>query len=265
MQTSGGTCGSEGLRLAYDTARKGFLPDGVNRILLCSDGDFNLGLIERKDLVDLVSKEAQSGVCLSVLGFGRGILNDNICEGLADAGRGQALYIDSDAEARRVLDTELAGTLMNRVSDLRATLTFDPARVSAWRLLGDDSRDLKSASGAPARDGGSLGAGQQSIALYQLRLNDKALPGELLKWQLKFRDARQQERLLTRGWAPVAATPSRDWQRSAAVTMLVQILKDRKAPEAISLDTALTLADGELLELLRQAQKLPAPEEEVKL
>ncbi|MEN9360929.1 MAG: hypothetical protein RL095_2464 [Verrucomicrobiota bacterium] len=256
LQSSGGTCGSEGLRLAYDTARKGFIPNGVNRILLCSDGDFNLGLIERQDLVDLVTKEAQSGVCLSVLGFGRGILNDRICEGLADAGRGQALYIDCDAEARRVLDTELVGTLQNRVSDLRASLTFDPGQVSSWHLLGDDSRDLKSTSGTPIRDGGSLGAGQQSIALYQLRLKEKPLPGGLLKWRLNFRDETQQARVISRDWAVEPRDPSREWRQSAAVAMLVQALQRGKKEEVQALRNALPLAEGELLELVRQAQRL---------
>ena len=144
LNAGGSTNGGQGLILAYRTAREAFIPGGVNRVILATDGDFNVGIVSQEDLLRLIERERDSGVFLSVFGVGSGNLKDATMEMLADRGNGHYAYLDSLQEARRVLIREGDATLENVAKDVKFQVEFNPAVVSAWKLLGYENRALAS-------------------------------------------------------------------------------------------------------------------------
>ncbi len=169
LAAGGSTNGSEGIELAYRTARKNFLPEGNNRVILCTDGDFNVGITSRRALVKLIEKERASGVFLSVLGFGNGNLKDATMESLADKGNGNYAYIDSLAEGRKVLVEQMDGTLFTIAKDVKVQVEFNPARVASCRLIGYENRLLaKEDFNNDRKDAGDIGAGHSVTALYEV-------------------------------------------------------------------------------------------------
>ncbi|MBY0400106.1 VWA domain-containing protein [Myxococcota bacterium] len=169
LSAGGSTAGAEGIRLAYQVARRHFDPKGINRVVLATDGDFNVGVTSRSELVDLIEQERESGVFLSVLGFGRGNLNDAGMEELADRGNGNYAYVDSPAEARRVLVHEAGSTLVTIARDVKIQAEFNPARVQAYRLIGYENRRLADRDfNDDRKDAGEVGAGHQLTALYEI-------------------------------------------------------------------------------------------------
>ncbi|MBK7950048.1 MAG: VWA domain-containing protein [Deltaproteobacteria bacterium] len=169
LSAGGSTAGAEGIQLAYHVARRHFDPKGINRVILATDGDFNVGVTSRSELVDLIEKERESGVFLSVLGFGRGNLNDAGMEELADHGNGNYAYVDSPAEARRVLVHEAGSTLVTIARDVKIQAEFNPARVQAYRLIGYENRRLADRDfNDDRKDAGEVGAGHQLTALYEI-------------------------------------------------------------------------------------------------
>jgi Ca-activated chloride channel family protein len=169
LSAGGSTAGAEGIRLAYQVARRHFDPKGINRVVLATDGDFNVGTTSRAELVDLIEQERESGVFLSVLGFGRGNLNDAGMEELADHGNGNYAYVDSPAEARRVLVHEAGATLVTIARDVKIQTEFNPARVQAYRLIGYENRRLADRDfNDDRKDAGDVGAGHQVTALYEI-------------------------------------------------------------------------------------------------
>jgi len=169
LSAGGSTAGAEGIRLAYQVARRHFDPKGINRVVLATDGDFNVGVTSRSELVDLIEQERASGVFLSVLGFGRGNLNDAGMEELADRGNGNYAYVDSPAEARRVLVHEAGATLVTIARDVKIQAEFNPARVQAYRLIGYENRRLAERDfNDDEKDAGEVGAGHQLTALYEI-------------------------------------------------------------------------------------------------
>ncbi|MEW6278325.1 MAG: YfbK domain-containing protein [Candidatus Eremiobacterota bacterium] len=166
LRASGATNGGEGIRLAYRVARQGFRPDGVNRVILCSDGDFNAGVTDRDKLQRLIQENRRSGVFLTVLGFGSGNLNDATMETLADRGDGNYAYVDSLTEARKALGP---GSLVTIARDVKIQVEFEPSAVASYRLLGYDNRALEEgAFGNDRVDAGEAGSGQSVTALYEL-------------------------------------------------------------------------------------------------
>jgi secreted protein with Ig-like and vWFA domain len=169
LRAGGSTHGSAGIRTAYALARTNRVADGVNRVILCTDGDFNVGETSREQLLGLIAEEAKSGVFLTVLGFGMGNYNDATMELLADRGNGTYAYIDSFREARKVLFEELESSLVTVAKDVKFQIEFNPAQVQSWRLVGYENRTLANRDfNDDTKDAGDIGAGHAVTALYEI-------------------------------------------------------------------------------------------------
>ena len=169
LQAGGSTNGAGGIQLAYDLARQAFLQGGVNRVILATDGDFNVGVSDTNTLVGMIEQQAKTGVALSVLGFGQGNLKDERMMKLADKGNGNYAYIDSFQEARKVLLEQAAGTLFTIAKDVKIQIEFNPGKVGAYRLIGYEKRMLAAQDfNDDRKDAGEIGAGHTVTALYEL-------------------------------------------------------------------------------------------------
>jgi len=169
LNAGGSTNGAAGIQLAYDTARANFMQGGVNRVILATDGDFNVGITSEGDLGRLIEEQAKSGVFLSVLGFGMDNLKDSTLETLADKGNGNYAYIDTPREARKALVEQLAGTLFTIAKDVKIQIEFNPAKVGAYRLIGYENRILAAQDfNDDRKDAGEIGAGHTVTALYEI-------------------------------------------------------------------------------------------------
>jgi len=169
LRAGGSTNGGKGIELAYKVARQNFRKGGINRVILATDGDFNVGTSSRSGLIRLIEAERKSGVFLTVLGVGRGNLKDSTMEQLADNGNGNYAYIDSAAEARKVLVTEAGATLVTIAKDVKIQVEFNPNRVAAYRLIGYENRMLRAEDfNDDKMDAGEIGAGHTVTALYEI-------------------------------------------------------------------------------------------------
>ena len=169
LHAGGSTNGGAGIELAYRCAVDSFIRGGINRVILATDGDFNVGITNQGDLVQLIEKRRQSGVFLSVLGFGMGNLKDSNLEKLADKGNGNYSYIDSESEARKVLVEQMNSTLVTIAKDVKIQIEFNPARVQAYRLIGYENRVLAHQDfNDDRKDAGEIGAGHTVTALYEV-------------------------------------------------------------------------------------------------
>lgn len=169
LRAGGSTGGADGLRTAYDLARKNFVEGGNNRVILATDGDFNVGPSTPADLTELIEAERASGVYVSVLGFGMGNLKDSTMEAIADHGNGNYAYIDTLAEARKVLVDEFGSTMFVVAQDLKLQVELNPATVGSYRLIGYDNRRLEDEDFADdTKDAGDVGAGHSVTAFYEL-------------------------------------------------------------------------------------------------
>ena len=169
LQAGGSTNGGAGIRLAYDIARQQFARGGVNRVILATDGDFNVGVTSHNELLSLIEAERASGVFLSVLGVGTGNLKDSTMEMLADKGNGNYAYLDSIQEAQRVLVREAGSTLETIAKDVKIQIEFNPGNVAAYRLIGYENRLLKAEDfNNDRKDAGEIGAGHSVTALYEI-------------------------------------------------------------------------------------------------
>jgi Ca-activated chloride channel family protein len=169
LHAGGSTNGGAGITLAYKLARDSFMDGGVNRVVLATDGDFNVGVTDQKQLERLIERERESGVFLSVLGVGTGNINDALMEMLADKGNGNYSYLDTMHEARRVLVKEASGTLVTIAKDVKIQVEFNPAAVSAYRLIGYENRILRDQDfNDDRKDAGDIGAGHSVTALYEI-------------------------------------------------------------------------------------------------
>jgi len=204
LSAGGSTHGSAGIRLAYETATANFIQGGVNRVILCTDGDFNVGTTSQGELTRLITDKAKSGVFLSVLGFGMGNYKDSTMETLADKGNGNYAYIDSLNEGRKVLVEQMSGTLVTIAKDVKIQIEFNPAQVSSYRLIGYENRLLaKEDFNNDKKDAGEIGAGHTVTALYEIVPvgNEDSTPGvDPLKYQKPARtttSAKASDELLT--------------------------------------------------------------------
>ena len=169
LYASGSTAGGHALKTAYQTARSSFIKGGINRIVMATDGDFNVGTSGTDELKKMVEKERKSGVSLTMLGFGRGNIRDELMEGIANVGNGNYAYIDSAMEARKVLNDELSSTLFTIAKDVKIQIEFNPAYVSEYRLIGYENRLLAEEDFDDDKiDAGEIGAGHQVTAIYEI-------------------------------------------------------------------------------------------------
>ena len=184
LSANGSTNGGSGIQLAYDAAQAGFVRGGVNRVILCTDGDFNVGVTNRDELVRMVQTRAKNGIFLTVLGVGEDNLKDATMELLADKANGNYHYIDTSAEARKVLVEQMSATLVTIAKDVKAQVEFNPARVGAWRQLGYEKRQLAARDfNDDRKDAGEIGAGHVVTMLYELVPATALVGEEALRYQ----------------------------------------------------------------------------------
>lgn len=169
LRAGGATDGESALQMAYEQAQKAFVPNGINRILLATDGDFNVGVSDTETLKSMVAEKRKSGVSLSTLGFGMGNYNEDMMEQIADAGDGNYSYIDNEKEAKKVLQQQLTSTLATVAQDVKIQVEFNPATVKEYRLVGYTNRTLRNEDFNNDRvDAGDIGAGHSVTALYEI-------------------------------------------------------------------------------------------------
>jgi Ca-activated chloride channel family protein len=169
LEAGGSTNGAAGITLAYDVAQKQFVKGGINRVILATDGDFNVGVTNQGDLTRLIEEKRASGIFLSVLGVGNDNLKDSTMEKLADRGNGNYAYLDSLHEARKVLVKEAGATLVTVAKDVKIQIEFNPANVGAYRLIGYENRLLRNQDfNDDKKDAGEIGAGHTVTALYEI-------------------------------------------------------------------------------------------------
>ncbi|MDD3534636.1 MAG: VWA domain-containing protein [Candidatus Cloacimonetes bacterium] len=187
LRAEGSTAGGEGIRLAYRIALENMLPEGNNRVILCTDGDFNVGVSSTSQLEELISEYRDKNVFLTVLGFGMGNYKDNRLETLSNKGNGNYAYIDNIKEAKKVLVNEMGGTLYTIAKDVKIQVEFNPAHVKAYRLVGYENRLLRPEDFKDdTKDAGDMGAGHSVTALYEIIPADskEEIPGvDSLKYQ----------------------------------------------------------------------------------
>jgi Ca-activated chloride channel family protein len=268
LQAGGSTAGGAGLRLAYDVAREHFNREGNNRVILATDGDFNVGVSSDAEMVRLVEKRREEGTFLTVLGFGSGNLKDSKMEQMADKGNGHYAYIDSFREAQKVFVQEFGGTLFTVAKDVKIQVEFNPARVQAYRLLGYENRLLAREDFVDDRkDAGEMGSGHSVTALYEVvtvgatpvAVGDDSLTyqhvtlrpearrsSELLTVRLRYKDPQgSTSRLLE---TPVVdrsgGQASEDMRFASAVAAFALLLRDSEHRGQASYEQVLTLARG---------------------
>jgi Ca-activated chloride channel family protein len=249
LHAGGSTAGAAGIQLAYRTARANMIEGGINRVILATDGDFNVGVTNNESLVDMVEREREAGITLTTLGYGTGNFNEAMMEQIADHGNGNYAYIDSPREAQKVLDQELASTLFTIAHDVKIQVEFNPAYVSEYRLIGYENRLLAEQDfDNDAVDAGDIGAGHQVTALYEIVpagsrgwLRDRRYPGnrreaagtgndELAFLRLRFKLPGQQESRLieqpvSAGLVRNARAPVGDTAFVTAVAAYGQLLR----------------------------------------
>ena len=293
LRAGGSTNGGSGIRLAYQTAVSNFITGGVNRVILATDGDFNVGTTNQGDLTRLIEDNAKSGVFLTVLGFGMGNYKDSTLEKLADMGNGKYAYIDTINEARKVLVDEINSTLVTITKDVKIQIEFNPLQVSAYRLIGYENRLLRKEDfNDDTKDAGEIGAGHTVTALYEIvpagkglqipgvdplkyqtpmDTTDVAQSGELLTLKLRYKQPDgETSRLLefpVRDGGKAYSQASQDFKFAAAVASFGMILRQSLYQGNGTLAAVLELAQegkgsdphgyrGEFLELVKQARAL---------
>lgn len=185
LEAGGSTAGAAGINTAYDIAQKYFIDGGNNRVILATDGDLNVGLSSESELTRLIEEKRESGVFLSVLGFGTGNYKDNRLEALADYGNGNYSYIDSEKEAKKVLVDEMSGTLFTVAKDVKFQLEFNPTNVKGYRLIGYENRVMAAEDfNDDTKDAGEIGAGHSVTVLYEIVPADSKM--ELGESELKY-------------------------------------------------------------------------------
>lgn len=230
LKASGSTNGEAGLKTAYALAEKYFIPDGNNRIIMASDGDLNVGMSSESELKDFVSKKRESGVYLSVLGFGTGNYRDGNMEAIADNGNGVYYYIDSDTEAEKVFCTDLLSTLYTVGSDVKLQITFNPESVAQYRLVGYENRLLRNEDFEDdTKDAGEIGAGHSVTVFYELITTDTAAENDSwMKLSVRYKKPGEAVSVLDEyliGKESLAAAPGNDFIFASAVAELSLLLR----------------------------------------
>lgn len=269
LRAGGSTAGGEGITMAYKIAREEFIREGNNRVVLATDGDFNVGVSSEDELVRLIENERKSGVYLSVLGFGTGNYQDSKMQQLADKGNGNHAYIDQLSEARKLLVSEFAGTMFTIAKDVKIQVEFNPAGVQAYRLIGYENRKMADADFRnDEKDAGEIGSGHTVTALYEIIpagvKNDFMKGGDSLRYQQTGNGTRYAGELLTvklrykkpaeekaQELSRIVYNDPLSWQQSsdhfrfaAAVAEFGLLLRESPYRQSSSWQQVLTLARG---------------------
>ncbi len=271
LESGGSTNGGQGIQLAYKVALDNFIQGGNNRVILATDGDFNVGLTGDNELVNLIEAKRRTGIFLSVLGFGTGNTNDSMMEKLADKGNGNYAYIDSQTEARKALGEQVAGTLYTIARDVKIQVEFNPARVAGYRLIGYENRLLANRDfNDDKKDAGEIGAGHSVTALYEIvpagqkiendgvdelryskvEPSDTRFDEELLTVKLRYKEPNESEsRLLTQGLLDrgnAIENASDNLRFASAVAEFGMLLKNSRYKGGASFGNVMNLAQNSL-------------------
>jgi len=296
LHTDGGTAGGAGIQLAYQTAKQHFDAKGVNRVILATDGDFNIGISDPRELKSFIERERASGIALSVLGFGMGNYNDNLMQALAQNGNGNAVYIDTLNEARKALVEQADSTLFTIAKDVKIQVEFNPAQIAEYRLLGYESRLLNREDfNNDQVDAGEIGSGHTVTAIYEVTLvGSQGRMIDDLRYQAKPSDAANtgtnaneyaqikiRYKLLDSNNSQIiktvvdASQQLTDWQQvpedvrfSVAVAAFGQLLRGEPTTKNFTYDNAIDIAQNakgsdpfgyraEFINLIRLAKALP--------
>ena len=296
LEAGGSTAGGEGIYLAYQVAKQNFLENGNNRVILATDGDFNVGVSSDGELERLIESKRRDRIFLTVLGFGTGNIKDSKMELLADKGNGNYAYVDSLAEARKVLVQEMGATLFTIAKDVKIQIEFNPAHVAAYRLIGYENRVLRKEDfNDDKKDAGDIGAGHSVTALYELVPPGGEIPGagnvdalkyqatttpksspEMLTLKLRYKEPDSEtSKLMTQPLLDAhgdIATASDNLRFAAAVAELGMLLRDSKYKGDASYDETRLLAQkslgrdeegyrSEFLSMIAAASRLPQAKE----
>ena len=293
LEAGGSTNGGQGIQLAYDTAKAHFIEGAVNRVILATDGDFNVGISDRGSLLRLIEERAKSGVFLSVLGFGMGNYKDDLLEQLSNSGNGNYAYIDSLEEACKVLVDGLGGTLITIAKDVKLQIFFNPQHVAGYRLIGYENRLLeKQDFNDDTVDAGEIGVGHAVTALYELVPAGVELPGPTVdpnpfvqgqeaspiadsaawfRLRMRYKEPEGETSALMEQDAADTGTTfdkaSTDFQWAASVASFGMLLRKSEHSGNMSLDGVLEIAESnlgadragyriEFLELVQKAKQI---------
>lgn len=267
LYASGGTSGGRGIQLAYEQAQKSFIKNGNNRIILATDGDFNIGINNTTDLEKFIEKQRESGIYMSVLGFGMGNYRDDMAETIADKGNGNYAYIDNITEAKKVLVNELSGTLFAVAKDVKLQLEFNPKYVKEYKLIGYENRMLANEDFTnDKKDAGEIGAGHTVTALYELvpsdgkvaqslryqsqELNEKGKGNELGFLRIRYKDPKVKDAKSVEITEPLVFNKkalketSTDYRFAASVAEFGILLRDNSNKANATYDQVIELAEG---------------------
>lgn len=267
LYASGGTSGGRGIQLAYEQAQKSFIKNGNNRIILATDGDFNIGINNTTDLEKFIEKQRESGIYMSVLGFGIGNYRDDMAETIADKGNGNYAYIDNITEAKKVLVNELSGTLFAVAKDVKLQLEFNPKYVKEYKLIGYENRMLANEDFTnDKKDAGEIGAGYTVTALYELvpsdgkvaqslryqsqELNEKGKGNELGFLKIRYKDPKVKDAKSVEITEPLVFNKkalketSTDYRFAASVAEFGILLRDNSNKANATYDQVIELAEG---------------------
>jgi len=256
LESDGGTNGGAGLRRAYRIARRNFIPGGVNRVILATDGDFNIGVTTRTELLSLIEKKARSGIYLTVLGFGMGNYQDGMLEMLTGRGNGNYAYIDSRDEARKVLVEQMSGTLIAIAKDVKIQVEFNPAEVDAYRLIGYENRVMaKEDFNDDRKDAGEIGAGHTVTALYEIVPAGRSTAGPAVD-PLKYQTPAEPSRAATAGELLTIKLRYKEPDEEVSRLLAVPIPAGHGSFEGASSDFKFAAAVAEFGMLLRDSEHL---------
>lgn len=296
LNAGGSTAGGEGMQLAYKIARENYKPNGNNRVILCTDGDFNVGVSSTSELVRFIEEKRKEDIYLTICGFGMGNLKDDRLEEISDAGNGNYFYIDQESEAEKVFSKELRANLFTIAKDVKIQIEFNPLKVEAYRLIGYENRLLsKEDFNNDRKDAGELGAGHTVTALYEIvpkgksykkasvyplkyqqtELSASSGSNELMTIKLRYKPIKSDEsKLITDVISSDdinSVHPSDDFRFAASVAEFGMLLRKSEYAGDASFDSALKLAKNairsedqnekkEFLELIEKAETLTEKE-----